>query len=45
MNNISEEALDSLQHELTESKHKLKVVTQKFSTARKERDSLKRENK
>lgn len=45
MGNITEEALDQLQNELYDSKHKLKAVTQKFSHARKERDSLKRENK
>lgn len=45
MSNITEEALDQLQNELYESKHRMKAITQKFSQARKERDSLKRENK
>jgi hypothetical protein len=31
--------------ELADTKEKLKIITQKFTTARKERDQLKTENK
>ena len=34
-----------LQKDLTETKDKLKVITQKFVNVRKERDQLKQENK
>ena len=34
-----------LQREVIESREKIKVLTQKFTTIRKERDTLKTENK
>lgn len=34
-----------LQREVIDSREKIKAITQKFSTVRKERDTLKQENK
>ncbi len=42
---MTEEDLDRLQGELSETRQKLKAVTSKFAGARKERDTLKKENK
>jgi len=38
-------SLIDLQKEVIESREKIKAITQKFTTVRKERDSLKQENK
>lgn len=37
--------VSELKKELDETKEKLKIITQKFATTRKERDQLKTENK
>ena len=42
---VSSLSMSELQKELTETKDKLKVITQKFVTVRKERDQFKQENK
>lgn len=38
-------SLIDLQKEVSESREKIKAITQKFTAVRKERDSLKQENK
>jgi len=42
---IQQMTVGELQKDLTETKDKLKVITQKFVNVRKERDQLKQENK
>jgi hypothetical protein len=37
--------MEEMRHELMDTKNKLKIITQKFVTVRKERDTLKQENK
>mmetsp|Transcript_9950 Transcript_9950/g.9835 ORF Transcript_9950/g.9835 Transcript_9950/m.9835 type:complete len:110 (+) Transcript_9950:236-565(+) len=43
--NLPQQSVAELQKELAETKDKLKIITNKFITVRKERDQLKQENK